>query len=1061
VSGSATSYAVATSGWPLFAVVVLAFVTCGAWLASYVLGGRLAARVSLWRIRPARAAIGVVALWSAMQLLGRWAVYASPGPLILYAAGAAVALEALTGIYRFESTAVAARGGRTLVIIRCLIALLVVLMLAQPAWVQKLNKKIERHVFVLVDDSESMQLADTQWSDEERLALADVMGVAEVADRPRVGLLVRSLEGMQRSLSATATRLDRVLNAENVDPSQVMAVRETALEEFEAAENRRAELDEQLATWEDAGWCRDGGLRERLQQARELSDRRLRPRIQRVVGLLRAMGRKAGAEDAARLGDELRQAAEAIDDLEARLDALADPLTRTFVNELGDAAARAVGTASTSERREVVEQVLNRERDEGTLLGTLTEKYTVRLFDFGKDILEVTLDGTAGAAATNYVVVDAESPDTNRVERSRTDIAAALGLPLSEVPPESLAGVLLISDGRHNEERNVDTPARRLGVQGVPVCAVAVGSDKSPMDAAVMDVIAPETVYLQDNVSVMAEVETDGMRGNTIQVSLLCDGEVVDTKEVRSADDRFRTRVRFTHLAEEEGVKPYAVRIDSVEGEAREDNNVWDFDVAVTDERTNVLLVDAYPRWEFRYLRNLFHRRDKSVHLQYVLLRPDTIADVPPLPEVAASASRPFGESQATLLPESSEEWLKFDVIILGDVGPDALPAATLATIKRCVVERGALLIVIAGPRAMPHAFEDQGFQELLPVEYEPEEKSFFEAPEEYFKLALSTAGRGHPVMMLAADPDPSRELWDSLPQIAWRHGGLVAKPTAAVLAYARPVYEAADDAEGSGPVALEDMARELAERRKAESDNALIAVHRVGLGIVTALTFDRTWRLRYRTGDTFHHRFWGQLLRWGGGPRMRAGTENLRIGSDKVTYAPDEPIRVISKVLSLEFQPLPSAAVYVGVYKGEERVARKRLKYREGSAGLYEATLEPLRGSGRYSLVLEGRDVERNYDGEEGERIAADVLVNAGRAPLETTELTVNRELLDRVAAFTGGVVVSPDEADSLVARFGPGTRTITEPLNITLWDSWVLMMILLVLLTAEWLLRRFAGLV
>lgn len=1059
MSGNAASYEVVTSGWPLAVVVLLVMLTCGAWLASYVLGAKFATRFPRWQIVPLRAVLGTVALWFALQLLGRWAVYASPGPLGMYAAGGALALEFLVGVYRFESTAVAARSGWALVAIRCLIALLIVLMLAQPAWVQKLRKQIERHVFVLVDDSESMQLADTQWSTEERLALADVMGVDAVADRPRVALLVLSLERMQRSLRTTEAKVDRVLNAESVDETEWLTVRGGAVDDLTVLETQRAELDARLIAWQTAEWCRDGGLRERLKQGAELSDGRLRARLQRAVSLLRSLDKDVGAEVAAKLAVELGEAAKAVDDLKAHLVGIAQPLTEAFAGALSDEATRDVATASASKRCDVVKQVLSREGEEPSLLELLSEKYTVRVFEFGKDILEVAV--AAEAHSVTNAVPGAQAPVTpEQVDRSRTDVAGALALPLSEVPPESLAGVLLVGDGRHNGERSVDVPARRLGVQDVPICAVAVGSRKSPKDAAILDVIAPETVYLQDNISVVAEVETDGLRGTSITVSLICDGEVVDSKEVPSADDRFRTRVRLTHMAEEQGVIPYAVRIDQVEGEAREDNNVWDFDVAVTDERTNVLLVDAYPRWEFRYLRNLFHRRDKSVHLQYVLLKPDAIDDADPLPDVAASASRPFGESQATRLPESAEEWLKFDVIVLGDLGREALPAATLAVIQRCVVERGALLIVIAGPRSMPHAFADRVFRDLLPVEYEPVQKTYFEARETSFKLALSTVGRGHPVMLLAADPDPSRELWNSLPTIAWRHGGLKAKQTAAVLAYAEAAGVAAED-ETLAPVGLEDMARDLAERRRKERENALIAVHRVGLGHVAALTFDRTWRLRYRTGDTYHHRFWGQLLRWGGGPRMRAGTENLRIGSDKVTYAPGEPIRVVSKVLSREFRPMPSAIVYAGVYKGEERVARKRLEYREGSAGLYETVLEPLHESGRYSLVLEGRDVDRLHDKDSDGRIGADVLVTADRAPLETTELTVNRELLDRVAAFTGGSVVGPDEAASLLDRFGPGSRTVIEPLNITLWDSWVLMVLLLVLLTGEWLLRRWAGLV
>ena len=160
-------------------------------------------------------------------------------------------------------------------------------------------------------------------------------------------------------------------------------------------------------------------------------------------------------------------------------------------------------------------------------------------------------------------------------------------------------------------------------------------------------------------------------------------------------------------------------------------------EVAVTDDRTNVLLVDSVPRWEFRYLRNLFYGRDKSVHLQYVLLNPDEIQGQQAVPAVPASASRKFGEAEATRLPETFEEWMKFDVIMVGDVTPASLPAQTWETIEKAVSERGAMLVVMAGPRSMPHAHQSEVVKRLLPLEFLPGTDAVFDGPEEAFAVRL------------------------------------------------------------------------------------------------------------------------------------------------------------------------------------------------------------------------------------------------------------------------------------------------------------------------------------
>lgn len=135
-----------------------------------------------------------------------------------------------------------------------------------------------------------------------------------------------------------------------------------------------------------------------------------------------------------------------------------------------------------------------------------------------------------------------------------------------------------------------------------------------------------------------------------------------------------------------------------------QENNEWDFKVAVTDDRTNVLLIDGFPRWEFRYLRNLFYGRDKSVHLQFVLLDPAKIYHGREPVSIPASASRPFPQPrEATALPTSPQEWQQFDVIILGDIPPSAL-ADDWSAIREAVTLRGAMLVCVAGPRYMPHS---------------------------------------------------------------------------------------------------------------------------------------------------------------------------------------------------------------------------------------------------------------------------------------------------------------------------------------------------------------------
>ena len=62
----------------------------------------------------------------------------------------------------------------------------------------------------------------------------------------------------------------------------------------------------------------------------------------------------------------------------------------------------------------------------------------------------------------------------------------------------------------------------------------------------------------------------------------------------------------------------------------------------IGDDHTHVLLLDDYPRWDFRYLRN--HCRTRSRYLQYPAI--PTASRISLQHPATASASRPFGESE-------------------------------------------------------------------------------------------------------------------------------------------------------------------------------------------------------------------------------------------------------------------------------------------------------------------------------------------------------------------------------------------------------------------------------
>ena len=81
-------------------------------------------------------------------------------------------------------------------------------------------------------------------------------------------------------------------------------------------------------------------------------------------------------------------------------------------------------------------------------------------------------------------------------------------------------------------------------------------------------------------------------------------------------------------------------------------------------------------------------------------------------------------------------------------------------------------------------------------------------------------------------------------------------------------------------------------------------------------------------------------------------------------------------------------------------------------------------------------------------------------KSPVELSETTLNRPLLETIAELSGGRVIEPNQTSSLASLFLTGDETREELRETTLWDHWLLLIILLAVLTAEWMVRRGAGL-
>ena len=614
-----------------------------------------------------------------------------------------------------------------------------------------------------------------------------------------------------------------------------------------------------------------------------------------------------------------------------------------------------------------------------------------------------------------------------------TDFAAALESVRQQVRSEELAGVVFVTDGRLAGGSDPEPVARRFAHAGQRIGSVLVGSTKADPDAAIADVKAPETVFLGDAARFFVTVWARELAGRTITINLLADGTKIDTTTESIDAESWEKEIRFRHVPKDRGVMHYAVEIESVEGESEKGNNQWPVDVAVTDDRINVLILDRRPRWEFRYLRNLFFARDKSIHLQYYLSEPDRVAgeirDLPP-----ASAARPFGSAEAGSLPRDREAWRAFDVIVLGDLPPSALPESAREDIKFCVEERGALLVVSAGPTAMPIAYAQTPFAALLPVCLtNAQGRVTARWDMTPMKPVLTPVGAAHPVTRLAATASANEQAWHELPAASAHLVGLQTRPGAETLLFAE------------GGTAL---------------DAPVIVATQHGRGKVLFLGTDETWRMRYRVGDTLHHRFWGNVAVWGGGVRMREGNAHARVGTDALHYKPDESVKVMVRLTGRDSRPILVDDLVAKVKTPTGRTETLALVSRTETNGVYEAKFNPQRQKGAYTVEIASPTAEQQMLADWPAEFTTQFSVEESFEPREIANPTADAGVVTMLARLTNSKVVFPGHELELSEGFGPARAEVTEHVENPIWAHPIAFGVFVLALALVWILRKRRGL-
>ncbi len=597
---------------------------------------------------------------------------------------------------------------------------------------------------------------------------------------------------------------------------------------------------------------------------------------------------------------------------------------------------------------------------------------------------------------------------------SDTADGSDLGAPLADVVEQhpNLLGVVLASDGDWNAGAPPVDAAARLRAKGVPVFAVPVGQATQLPDVELLSFDVPTFGIGGKAVRIPLTIESALPRDYQTTIKLTASNGDEVTKDIRILA-MGRTSDALIWKPTETGDFTLTLEIPQHSSEQVAENNQRTAPISIRQEKLKVLVIESYPRWEYRYLRNALSR-DPGVEVSCLLFHPQ-------LENVGGGNADYIKE-----FPVGLDELSKYDVVFLGDVGTEdgQLTAEQCEQLKGLVEQQASGLVFLPGWQGRQFSLLETELAELYPVVMDSlQPDGWGSRTPSHFEL--TELGRRSLLTKLADTRDENVDVWEGLPGFQWYAPVVRARPGSEVLS----VHKDISNEYGRLP---------------------LLATRTYGAGKVLFMGTDGAWRWRKGVEDLYHYRFWGQVVRWMAYQRNMAKGETMRL-----YYSPEQPqvrqtVTLTANVMENSGEPLSTGDVSARIVGPSGRGQTVRFGAQGDQWGQFVGRFTP-QEAGEHAVTLACQQT--------GATLETSLYVQG--AALERVGKPARPEVLEEIARVTRGQVLPIDRLDSI----RDALKTLPDPppavRRVQLWSHPLVAGVMVLLLGLFWIGRKAVGLI
>ena len=593
-------------------------------------------------------------------------------------------------------------------------------------------------------------------------------------------------------------------------------------------------------------------------------------------------------------------------------------------------------------------------------------------------------------------------------EGNQTNLNGAIKNTIGNLGGSSLLGVIILTDGSYTIGGNLLSEATNIKT---PLHFVMPDNENNKADISISLYNPPSTAYLNSGIRVKGEISVFGNVPNPLKIEVTCDNQPYNTIISNIKDGERKSEFTLNIPCNKEGNFKYEFTIPEIQNELTNDNNKASFLLKVVKERLNILAISGNPSWELKFMGNAA-MSDPNAHFTYICKLFDN----------KWAKSVDMKPTQSTTNPGLLNKINESDVIIINGVEYNDLKPVESAIINKIETGEAGLLILSSNKTFAQLGYTGTELAKILPVNIESEK-----IISNIGNYIFPSGNTEYSFLKIIDDTYQNNNFFSSLP-----------KPE-----------EISNF--GELKIGAENL---LGVSINGKSENLpFIIKNRYGRGNILTITGGPLWYSGFKLvqtdkGFTPYSAMIVNMFKMLAN-RHEDAQVSLELPTNKNVIGIPSSIKIW--VTDSKHQLLANAqtALYV-INSKKEKISIPCVETSE--KGCYEATFVPTE-KGIWQI-----EAEASYRGRLVGKTSGEILIEPSTAEFDNPE--VNIELMKKVSEITGGKCVFVKDANKLIESLTNVTGQKLATKAIDMRDSWLFLIIMLLMPAIEWYIRRTGGL-